>query len=486
MSLEAAVLAIALAISVAITRWVLVGTDEAWFLQVVRRVSDGHRLYEDVFFGAGPLAVWLAGLAVRWSRPQIAVIRALIIANGFAIWVAGVALLRVFGLDRIYSIVFVFGALALGGHQLARGNLYGLLSQLGVIIAALGVVQGDWLVTGGGIALALTGKYPLGGYAAIWALPLLAIEAGLAAAGWAALVIVAAGIAIAANLGTGGVRSFVAVAVANKGTYLATAGIRPLRDLLDRVQRTGPTGLYRAVTLVGPIAVFAVFAFGGATAALGLIAGVSEGSSLLLVASAIGATGLAVAFPRADHAHRVAAMPLVLLGMVLVISWINPPFAVLAAATVILGGILAATLAASVMVTRRLMVRRDLPRLRLLPVTKHRNAWPDDTEAVREVAGDEVFLLRPDASFFYLAGQLENPTPYDFPLASTFGPHGQDAIAAAISSGGVRWVCYPGPYGGPLAPTRLEQLIDAKAPVSQTPIGGLYNSETVVSEAAGP
>ena len=481
---EAVALTIALAISVAITRWVLVLTDEAWFLQVVRRVRDGERLYEDVFFGAGPLAVWLASLAVRWSRPQITFIRALIIGYGFAIWFAGIALLRVAGLDRIYSVVFVLGALALGGHHLARGNQYGLLSQLGVIIAAFGVVQGDGLVTGTGIALALTGKYSLGVFATLWALPLLAIEAGLAAAAWAALVIAAAAVAIGLILGTRGVRSFVAVAVANKGTYLATAGIGPVQDLLNRARQTGRTPLYRAITLVGPIAVFTVFALGAAAAAFGLTAGVLEGSSLLVLASAICATGLAVAFPRADHAHQVAAMPLVLLGMLPIVAWITPPTAVLAGVAVVLGGVLAATLAASVLVVRSAMVRRDLPRLRLLPVMMQGLVWPDDTESVVRTAGNEVFVLRPDAPYFYLSGRLENPTPYDYPLVVTFGPHGQATIAAAINTGGLRWVCYPGPSGGRLAPTQLERKMDQRAPIEQTSIGGLYDSETDLTEAA--
>ena len=311
MIVEAVALGIALAISVAITRWVLVLTDEAWFLQVTRRVGNGERLYEEVFFGSGPLAVWLAALAVRVARPQIAVMRALIIGYGFAIWLAGMVLFRAAGVDPIYSVVFVLGALALGGHHLARGNQYGLMSQVGVVIAALGVVQGDWLVTGAGIAVALSGKYSLGVYAIMWALPLLAIEAGLVAMVWASLIVAAAGAVSGLIMGNRGVRSFMAVAVANKGTYLATAGIRPVQDLRKRLRLIGPTPLYRAVTLVGPIAVFAVLALGAAFTALGLVVGLLEQSSLLVLASAVCATGLAVTFPRADHSHQVAAMPLV-------------------------------------------------------------------------------------------------------------------------------------------------------------------------------
>jgi hypothetical protein len=130
------------------------------------------------------------------------------------------------------------------------------------------------------------------------------------------------------------------------------------------------------------------------------------------------------------------------------------------------------------------MVRRDLPRLRLLPVMMQGLVWPDDTESVVRTAGNEVFVLRRDAPYFYLSGRLENPTPYDYPLATTFGPHGQATIAAAINTGRLRWVCYPGPFGGRLAPTQLEELMGDRTPVTSTALGGLYDSETDLTEAA--
>ena len=51
--------------------------DEGWFVQVCRRVVDGERLYEDVFYGAAPIPVWLCAAAFKILRPQAVVARSL-------------------------------------------------------------------------------------------------------------------------------------------------------------------------------------------------------------------------------------------------------------------------------------------------------------------------------------------------------------------------------------------------------------------------
>jgi hypothetical protein len=52
-----------------------------------------------------------------------------------------------------------------------------------------------------------------------------------------------------------------------------------------------------------------------------------------------------------------------------------------------------------------------------------------------------VLILRPDAAIWYLGSGLRNPTKYDFPYASTFGPKGQQRVIEAIRAGEVPWVC---------------------------------------------
>ena len=77
------------------------------------------------------------------------------------------------------------------------------------------------------------------------------------------------------------------------------------------------------------------------------------------------------------------------------------------------------------------------------------NAWPWDVadvlaggEELRRLTGGTVFLLRPDAAVWYLATGLRNPTPHDYPLASPFGPDGQQVLAGNLASGRVRYCCW--------------------------------------------
>ncbi|GMQ86399.1 MAG: hypothetical protein BMS9Abin07_1976 [Acidimicrobiia bacterium] len=464
----------AVVVSVAITRWVPVATDEAWFLEVVRRVRRGDRLYEDVFFGAGPVAVWLAMLAVSISRPQIVVMRSLTIAYGLATWVAGAFLLEAAGAGTALAVLFVVAVVALGGHHLVMENHYGQLSTLGTVIAAVGVLEGEWLISGAGVLLALSGKYSLGVFALAWAVPLLAVEAGLGTVLWMLATVVAGVVVMALGLSIRGVKGFLSTAVANKGVYLSSAIIWPHDDLIRRLRVPRRSRLYRISGSIGPIAVLVVAGLGVVGVILGLLIGVVEESTMLLVAGSLCATGLLVAFPRADYNHLVAAMPLVLAGLSLIAMWSGLSMAGVTVAGAVVAVVLVAGLLTAALAPRYTEFRRDLAHLKLLPVPRQRGTWPDDTAALRAVAGDEVFVLRPDASFFYLAGRLRNPTPYDYPLASTFGPHGQERVAAEIVSGAVRWVCQPGPIGGPLAPVRLEQLIAGMTPVADTPVGSLY------------
>jgi hypothetical protein len=472
----AAGLVAALGVTVALTPWIPVRGDEAWFLEVVRRVTGGERLYEEVFFGAGPVPVWVAAAAVRLSRPQIAVMRALTHAYELVLWVGGGVVLSAADAPVGAILVFTLGAVALGGHHLARTNHYAQLSTIGAVTAGAGVLLGDGLLVGAGALIAITSKYSIGVFVAMWALPLLALEASVAHAAVAVGVIAAGLLLVGLWLGPSGVRTFYATAVANKGVYLKTAATQPHRDLLQRLRVGIGSGSARFAAAFVLVAVSATDLIGVVVVVGALVFGVAASSVTALVAAVLTATGLLHAFPRADFYHLVGTTPLVVLGATLVLASAAIP----AAAIALVGLALVLVLIAGGWIATRALheveFRRDLPHLRLLPVLRQGGVWPDDTEDLRAVTDEEVFLVRPDAQYFYLAGRVRNPTPYDYPLASTFGPDGQRRVVEAIRSGAVRWVCYPGPMRGPLAPVEIEQTLAAMTPVVQTPVGDLYTA----------
>ncbi|MEO6512737.1 MAG: hypothetical protein ABIO16_17190, partial [Nocardioides sp.] len=108
------------------------------------------------------------------------------------------------------------------------------------------------------------------------------------------------------------------------------------------------------------------------------------------------------------------------------------------------------------------------------------NPWPWDLDDV--LAGGEelrgptsgtVFLLRPDAAVWYLATGLRNPTPYDYPLASPFGPDGQRVLALNLGNGSVRYCCWKPAEAGALTPAELEAYVASFPVVATTRAGTL-------------
>ena len=92
------------------------------------------------------------------------------------------------------------------------------------------------------------------------------------------------------------------------------------------------------------------------------------------------------------------------------------------------------------------------------------------------LTGGTVFLLRPDAAVWYLATGLRNPTPYDYPLASPFGPDGQQQLAANLASGRVRYCCWSPANAGALSPVHLEEYVASLPVVARTPAGALVTA----------
>ena len=56
-----------------------------------------------------------------------------------------------------------------------------------------------------------------------------------------------------------------------------------------------------------------------------------------------------------------------------------------------------------------------------------------------------VFIVEAQAAFYYLAGGLHDPTPYDFPARTDLGPGGQRGVFSLLHRTHTRWVCLPKP-----------------------------------------
>lgn len=491
------------AVSVA-GRRVPVTDDEAWFLHVVLRCRRGDVLYRDVFYGAGPLAVWLAQAAVRVSGPHLRVLRGLSVAYFAGLLLAGWSVLAAVGAPGWLVGACWVGAVAFAGPSWGGDNQYGQLAFLLVTVAAAAVAGWAtggspwWLVPAGvaaGAALATKQSVGVAGVAALGSVVLVA--GTMAGAGlFAAAVVVAAGGCLLPVVRQGTLGDLVTRTVANKGTYLATGGVSARAGLLAVLAPApgdpGRFGRFASVVAATPFLSVAVLPV-ALVAAIAVVvtspSTVGPARPAALLGAALAVVALAGMYPRADAPHLRGVFPTAVLAAGLcahAVALTRPGWPAVSTLGPAVGAALAAWTAAGLVAsldTRRREpdpapdhVDRDLPHLDGLPVLRRSpGISPADGRELREVTDGVVFLLRPDAPLWYLASGLTDPTPYDYPYASVFGPSGQAETIGAIERGEVRWVCTPGPMEGRLAPLELQRfVVERMTPTRATAAGLVY------------
>jgi hypothetical protein len=186
-----------------------------------------------------------------------------------------------------------------------------------------------------------------------------------------------------------------------------------------------------------------------------------------ILATFCAAATLAI-FPRADEVHLAYLMPvfLIVLGFV----WERHPLA-----RTRVGGL--AHAAAAIALPALLAVRTAGPLAGLSDGTARLSSLPHfrgvvmpadalqriraRSDRLRRAGGQGTFLLASEAGLFYLASGLRNPTPFDYPLVTAFGRHGEARVVAAIRSGAIRGVCVDSKVlARPLRPPLLAALVE--------------------------
>jgi len=103
----------------------------------------------------------------------------------------------------------------------------------------------------------------------------------------------------------------------------------------------------------------------------------------------------------------------------------------------------------------------DLAHLRgpLLPVSELKTLHAQAV-ALQSVGQDgRLFIVSSGASRYYLMSGLQNPTPFDYPLATAFGLTGEADVVADLQAGHLQTVCWMPMGTHPLRPATLEAYI---------------------------
>ena len=469
--------------------------DEAWFLQVARRVASGDVLYRDVFFGVTPLSAYLATGLVRLLGVEILVVRGLMAASLVATSLVSLRIARQLRLSKAAQVLIVLGILAFVPSWLpGAGSPYTPLAYVFLLACLSSTLtwlemaedgpaqQGSglpWLLLAGGFAgLAFATKQTIGGYAlvALW-MVILAGSPRTEPRQWGRLRRLLAasftfGTVVALTLlpvwATGGAGKFVEYGFLNRGEYIGAATITygdQLRDWVRLLMR--PKFLrdvlyaYWSFQLLLPVAAFVALGLAWLRTESG-----QRGTALTLLA--FSSAAFAGVFPRVGLAHTA---PMVA-PLAIVLVWGAEQLGPQQMPKLFRGG--RALIAICLAIGIAAQVARPLRWLALgthglspLPHFQGVLLRQDSTAALLSQSqamtniptDDALFFLTPAASLFYLLTDRSDPTPYDYPLVTAFGREGQRYVVDEIAGGRIQWVCLT-PLGvDPLSPSLLEAYV---------------------------
>jgi hypothetical protein len=469
-------------------------TDEAWFVQVLRRVSGGEILYRDVACGIAPLSVYLSVLPALLFGAEVWVLKleqALVFA---AVGVLALRLLRRLQMPRGLAELAWLSACFAWAPPGSTLSLYTPLSLL-FLIAAWSAAQ-SWLEHDTPAARAASAVS-----AGVWAGAAFVTKQNVGALAFSALALalltvgsqrerpftsrlthllqatVAAGVVVALTLvpvlTSGGLASFIDYGFLGKRTYLQVAGVDASWTLRVwwRLALAAATSLsaLRAF-LVYQAAILPLVAF-GAFGALLVSARRKLRAPTALTLLFAGA-GYASVYPRADWEHLVAAVPvlLILTAHAITLAWAHGArrTARTALALCLLFAIpgalsrLASTAEAAASPATK---RAHLTGVRgvLAPILELDQVERESACLATLLAdAPHTFILSARAGLLSLTSGLSNPTPFDYPLVTTFGGNGQTGLIAKLDSARVAYVCIEtgqrDRYGA-LWPTQVEDHV---------------------------
>ncbi len=454
----AAILVVALAFATAAHwQWLLgvpVGVDEAWTVVVTRRLLTGDRLYTDVFVGTTPLAFQLQWMVAAIWENSVAQLRTIAHVVSLATLLVAWAASRSLEVHPAWSAVLVAaGAL---WFNPSSDSLYSLLSTLWIAIVLLALSKERspyrmrWLLVGSvACGLSIATKQNVGVLITL-AFTISLLILGVPARSsdrWRLLlgVCVPPVLTLLPTIVHGGFADFLRFALRNKVTYLANASVSyasyvnltPIGEirLSGVLEGLREWGVSVPFLLPGLIVILSVWALVCRSADRRL------GATLLMTAAA-----MAGIYPRPDSAHLQIAVPALLLSTVVLLDRcvrLGKALGRFLSASAI-GAVLlisALRLQAIDRPTRSVDVEiPELAGLRLVPAA--RDSLLVQREDVRTgAAGRATLLLHPAAPVLYLISGVRNPTPYDYPLVTPFGPQGQQQVLSAIAAGTLRQVC---------------------------------------------
>ncbi|MCX6602441.1 MAG: hypothetical protein NTV52_02475 [Acidobacteria bacterium] len=428
--------------------------DEAWMVLVTQRLAHGQRLYQDVFCGVTPLAFQFQLVLQNFFGPSIALVRALTVVlyalSALLTLAAGLALrLSRFQLSFVLVATLLWTIPENSSTYNPLALLFALAAQYCAIRLFRSQSRARWAAAAGLFAgLAFATKQNIG------LLCLLALLAVLALS-WPRLTpFVAGAFVFAATLPllpialSGGLPAFIHFGFFNKTVYAQVASLSYLaqihlspRALWNEFGFPSGTLLWgRSLRYLAPFLLLAVLPLAQKLGAPRL--------APLRMQLVFALASLGFVYPRPDGPHIALCAPFVALSLPLLARLALPHSGFYRLAAWAGGAVLLLQFGVWLM-----MIQRPLPAtvahgqvfrgLRVSPEFAAAAASAALRLPAEQSDPRGIFVLHPGATIIYLASGVPNPTLYDYPLNSAFGPDGQQQLIRQIRDGAVPTVCLP-------------------------------------------
>jgi hypothetical protein len=451
-------------------------SDEAWFLWVAHRANNGSVLYRDVYYVTTPLAMWIMQLAAKLLGTTLTVERAL----NAACFTASLGLLwciaRRVGVSRSVRSIGGLVLFMVGSRVAHFGSVYSILAVTCSLAALL--VMLAWLDAGPRLRLR-SQRWSLLGAGAIcgvaWATKpntgTLALVAVLATV-WVApsadcfrrgrrLLTVAGGFAgvtaamIAVIIAQGSWSDFVSDVFTGKSDYIQLLGDNGFNSITRAMTLwTSPEASWgRRLAGTAPLITLVILA---ALFIMIRSRRVLKRSPQLVALASFVLVGLGATIPDFGPQHVTEAAPLLigLGGITLATCWairtpLRSPARPVVAITLVVALVAVGTVVADARqpTTGRSdqIVAAGFANFSGTQVSaKDERQVQSDLAVLRLRTGGRVFIVNAEAPFYYLAGGLKNPTPFDFPARTDFGAGGENGVVLRVRHSHVRWVCLRG------------------------------------------
>jgi hypothetical protein len=442
-------------------------TDDAWTLQVFHRVGSGDHLYGQVWFGVTPLSAWIGAAATALLGTQLVVLKGLVALCSAATALLAGRIAGRLGVGRTGQVLVIVASVAY--LDFPSPNLYSPLAYLLLLVSMSATLE--WrrratqaphggarkvlLAAGAAAGLCIASKQNIGLLTLAAVLGGVTVAAPRRAIGWsdraveiglvAGAAIIAAAlplipVAVDGDLGKLIAYGFEKGKYVHHGSLSYLDGLRSLVNLVGRPFSEPRTLAAYVAFLIPPASILAL-----ATAARR-----GERRLALTVAVFLGAA-IAGVFPRADFNHVNDAIPLCAIALAWSMKRLSEELTEAARRRGL------AMIAAVVTLPALSLVAHPVAQaLRGDSTISHIRSFagvvvPAELPAeasefaatLREADGgaDSTFILLPNAAFGYLLSGLSNPTPFDYPTPTDFGPSMEADVIAAIREGRIRQVC---------------------------------------------